>query len=148
MPPHQPTPSIYGLLSRDGVPELRIEIFCESDLVAFRQSVVWSDHAVIGLGHWVHFISVGGTTVCSHDLGSYFGHLYCAPGYLLAASAACVHCFDEAGQRAWKSAPVGIDGVLVHDAGPPLVRGEGQWDPPGDWRPFALAADTGKLVEI
>ncbi|MEM6995165.1 MAG: hypothetical protein AAF721_31930 [Myxococcota bacterium] len=148
VPPHRPTPSAYGLLSRAGEPSLRIDVYCGADeLVAFKETALWSDHAVIGLGHRVYFVSVDGSRARGNDLGSYFGHLYPAPGSLLVASAERVHRFNDSGRLVWKSEPVGLDGVLVHDAGPPIIRGEGEWDPPGGWRPFALAADTGTLVE-
>jgi hypothetical protein len=46
-----------------------------------------------------------------------------------------VRRFDGAGGLQWSSKPVGLDGVVVHEAGPPLVRGEGEWDPPGGCAP-------------
>jgi hypothetical protein len=47
----------------------------------------------------------------------------------------------------WQSDILAIDGVVVSHVGPPVIRGEGEWDPPGGWRDFALFADDGKAVE-
>lgn len=147
VPRHLPTADMYVLLSGGGQPLFRVDIYGGADeAYAFQDAEVWSDQVVIGVGHRVHFVSCDGTTVVSHRLESYFGHLYTTPEYLLVASAACVTRFNRRGELNWTSEPVGLDGVVVDNAGPPVVSGEGEWDPPGGWRPFALNADTGALV--
>lgn len=147
VPPHRPMPTRYVLLSTNGEPRLRVEVYSDPDEVhAFEDAEVWSDRVVIGFGERVHFVSCDGTNAACHVLESYFGHIYATPDYLLVASAEIVRRFDRGGGLLWSSERVGLDGVVVHDAGPPLVRGEGEWDPPGGWRPFALDAETGVVV--
>jgi hypothetical protein len=46
----------------------------------------------------------------------------------------------------WKSEPLGSDGVVVTQIVPAIIRGEGDWDPPGGWRPFTVLAANGQLL--
>jgi hypothetical protein len=46
----------------------------------------------------------------------------------------------------WKSDVLAIEGVIVQDVGPVVIRGEGEWDPPGGWKPFAIAVVDGKAA--
>ena len=57
-----------------------------------------------------------------------------------------VQLIEPDGRVLWESDIVGIDGVVLDSAEPPIIKGAGEWDPPGDWRPFALSADSGQLV--
>lgn len=147
VPPHLPSADRQALVSRGGTPYLGIEVYGGRDeTFAFEEVVLWSRYAVIGFGHRVHLVSLDDNSVVSQDLGSYFGHCYPTSIYLLVASAERVFRFDQTGCLAWASDVVGIDGVVVDSPEPPVIRGEGEWDPPGGWRPFALSAASGRLA--
>jgi len=38
---------------------------------------------------------------------------------------------------------LGIDGIIVASTSDGVISGEGEWDPPGGWRPFRLSLATG-----
>ncbi|HEX4382949.1 MAG TPA: hypothetical protein VH083_08370, partial [Myxococcales bacterium] len=73
----------------------------------------------------------------------YFGHLYPLEDKLLVASASRLHCFDQQGIAVWQSADLGLDGVIVDSVDDGVIHGQGEWDPPGGWRPFRVALATG-----
>ena len=50
---------------------------------------------------------------------------------------------DEEGELLWTSPALGVDGVLVHSIDDGVIAGEGEWDPPGGWRPFRVALSSG-----
>jgi hypothetical protein len=82
--------------------------------------------------------------VSSLDLGSYFGRLYAGDSYLLAASAERLFRIGLDGTLLWASDPLGLDGVVVSCVAGGVVKGEGEWDPPGGWRPFRVCLDAGE----
>ena len=47
---------------------------------------------------------------------------------------------------AWTSDIVRIDGVVVEGIIGDLIEGEGEWDPPGDWRRFFVDLQSGTSV--
>ncbi|WP_166881743.1 hypothetical protein [Massilia mucilaginosa] len=51
-------------------------------------------------------------------------------------------------QAGWRGRArrIGADGVLIVDAVDGVLRGAGEWDPPGGWRDFTLALDTGERL--
>lgn len=106
----------------------------------------------IGFGRFVFVVDVDRKVIRRHELDGYFGHLYDAGdlGHLdgniavLAASASELLAFDRTGNLLWKQPGLGIDGVVLHRAGPERIDGEGEWDPPGGWRPFTLRAESGE----
>ena len=54
--------------------------------------------------------------------------------------------FATDGSLLWTSEELGIDGVVVNDFDHDIIRGDGEWDPPGGWRPFAVNANNGKII--
>lgn len=124
---------------------LRVDVHAYGpDCFAFEEVLIWRGHVVIGFGSHVHLVSIHDRAATTLALGSYFGHLYPTDEYLLAASGERVFRIEPSGRVLWTSDVLGIDGVLVNDAGPPIIRGEGEWDPPGGWAPFELLADSGR----
>jgi hypothetical protein len=131
-------------VTRDGRPLLRIDVHAHAPhYVGFEEVIVWRDLVVIGFGGYVHAISALDRSVVSVELGSYFGHLYPGRDFVLLASGERLFRLEPDRSVAWKSAPLGIDGVLVHDVGTKVIRGEGEWDPPGGWKPFAVSVADG-----
>jgi hypothetical protein len=79
-------------------------------------------------------------------LEEYFGHVYPTADYLLLASCSRLFRMEPDRSILWKTELLGLDGVVVRESGPTLVRGDGEWDPPGGWRPFAVLAADGRRV--
>jgi hypothetical protein len=127
---------------------LQVDVFAfEGDCLVRRDAVVWMGCVLIGFGSYVHAISLEDHSVVTLELGAYYGYFYPTPGYLLIASGERLFRMEPDRSILWKSAVLAVDGVLVHDAGPPHVRGDGEWDPPGGWEPFSLDAADGRRVE-
>jgi hypothetical protein len=80
------------------------------------------------------------------DLDDYFGHLYPLEHCLLVASSQRLFCVATDGIVKWSSRELGIDGVVVSRVWDAIIDGEGQWDPPGGWKPFRIRLDTGSRI--
>lgn len=114
---------------------------------AFQETILWRDILLIGFGDEVHAVSLSDRSAHTVDLGAYFGHFYPITDYLLIASGERLFRMEPDRSIRWRSEPVGIDGVVVHEAGPTVVCGEGEWDPPGGWKPFVISAVDGSPVD-
>ena len=140
-----PTPDRFVTFAEDGRPVLRVDVYSyDPDCFAFEEAIVWRALALIGFGSHVHAVSTDDRSVATFELGSYFGHIYPHRDFVLLASAE--HLFRLQPDRSilWKSPPLGIDGVAVREIGSVDILGEGEWDAPGGWRPFAVSIADGK----
>ena len=137
-------PACYVTVDSERGPLLRIDLYTSSDEVfAFQEAHVWSQFLVIGWGHGVYLVDLRSREIVHIDLGCYFGHAYPAAECLLVASAERLFRIEPDGSVKWRSEPLGIDGVVVHDVSESLIEGDGEWDPPGGWRPFRILAGSG-----
>ena len=140
------TPDVYGLVQSEGEPLMRIDVYMSSpECFAFEEALVWSDFIIIGYGSHVYLISLANSHICTFSLEGYFGHFYPAKQFLLIASASHLHCVDTAGLLQWTSECLGIDGVMVDEITEDFITGQGEWNPPGGWKPFEVNVQTGKI---
>ena len=148
VPPGLGTPATYVTVERDdGGPLVRVDVYeREAACYAFEEVVAWSDFIVIGFGRRVHFVSPNTWSVATIALSGYFGHLYPLAEHLLVADARYLHCFDRAGAPLWRSDVLGIDGVTVERVIDEVIEDDGEWDPPGGWRPFRILLSSGELA--
>ncbi|MDX1927833.1 MAG: hypothetical protein SFV81_15020 [Pirellulaceae bacterium] len=138
------TPAQYILLEIDGQPAIRVDAYPSSnECFAFQDAILWHGFLVVGWGHCVYLIDVDFGVIIKHQLGSYFGHLYAQQEYLLVASSEQLVNIRQDGRILWTSDTLGIDGVIVLDVSNGIITGDGEWDPPGDWRPFRIFLDSG-----
>lgn len=138
------TPDLYVTVTKDEEPLLRADVYSFGpDCFTFEEAIIWRDNLIVGLGSYVHAISLADRSTKTIDLGYYFGHLYPTDEYLLIASGNRLFRLEPDRSVRWTSEILGADGVLVHESGPPVIRGEADDDPPGGWRPFAISAATG-----
>ena len=138
-------PERFVTLADHDRPVLRVDIYKSGpQCCAFEDAILWRDNLIIGFGSWVHAIAIATRKAISIDVDPYFGHLYPTADYLLIASGMRLYRMEPDCSLLWESPNLGIDGVVVHEAGQQLVRGDGEWDPPGGWRPFLLSAHDGK----
>lgn len=132
----------------NGSPLLRLDLYQSGDeCFAFEEACFWSGYVVVGWGHRIYLVEPRTRAVSAHDLGNYFGHLYPVDPCLLAASAECLFRFEADGSLAWRSDVLGIDGVVVDQVAEGVISGQGEWDPPGDWRPFRVSLSTGQHLQ-
>lgn len=113
---------------------------------AFEEVRLWSGLVVIGWGHRVYLVEPRTRAVSALDLGGYFGHLYPEQQCLLVASAERLFRVEPDGSLPWRTDVLGIDGVVVHEVADGVIRGSGEWDPPGGWRPFQVSLSSGQRV--
>ena len=127
-------------------PLLRVDVYCaDSEYFLSEDAQMWRENLMIGFGHRVHAVEIASRSVTTIELGCYFCDFYPTDDYLLIASAERVFRMDPDRSLLWRSECLAVDGVIVHDAGPPLVRGDGECDPPGGWEPFSLDVANGAV---
>jgi hypothetical protein len=142
------TPDRYVVVSDGDIPILRVDVYAyPQDCSPFEDALVWRDNLVIGFGSHVHVLGIANRAFCTVALYSYYGHLYPTPDYLLIASGDRLFRMQPDSSILWVSEFLAIDGVLVFDPGPPVIRGEAEQDPPGGWEPFAVSAEDGRAVQ-
>lgn len=147
LPPDLRAPARYVIVSDADTPVLRVDVFSHGlDCRAFEETILWRGNLIVGFGGFVHAVSIMDRTVVTFPLESYFGHLYPTGGYLLLASGEALYRMEPDRSLLWQCRDLGVDGVIVRDSGPPIIRGEGEWDPPGGWEPFTLDASNGTRI--
>ena len=120
----------------------------------FRDVRCVGERAWIGCGEQVLVFAPGDAQLDAHAMDGYFGHLATAAelgaaqveDVVLASSASELLCFASDGRLAWRAERLGLDGVVVHRVVDGVIEGEGEWDPPGGWKPFRVRLDTGERV--
>jgi len=143
------TPDRYVTVADDDEPVLRINVYAYGlDCFAFEDVVIWRDIVIVGFGSHIHAVVAADRSVVTIELGSYFGHFYPTSEYLLVASGERLFRMGPDRSILWQSEVLAVDGIVVDDPGPVIVQGEGEWDPPGGWKPFAVSASDGKLLGL
>jgi hypothetical protein len=141
------TPDRYVTVTDGPVPILRADVYAfPDDSSPFQDALVWRGNLVVGFGSHVHVIAMANRAVFTVALGTYYGHLYPTSDYVLIASGERLFRLEPDGSILWKTEVLAIDGVVVNDAGPPVIRGDAEQDPPGGWEPFAVSAADGRTV--
>lgn len=142
-----PTPDAFVTIERDGVPFARTDAFAGERSAPFEQVVVFGRFVVLGWCDVVHLIDPLTRQTRSIQLeryfDGYFSHLYPLDDRLLIAAAQSLILLDERGAILWRRGDLGIDGVVVNEVTNGVIIGEGEWDPPGGWRPFRVELSTG-----
>ena len=142
------TADLFVTISDNDRPLLRVDLYGDSssETFAFQDALVWRDHVFVGYGHRVYAIDPKKQSGSEILLGSYFGAFYATQDYLLVASGESLLRFSPDGRVLWRAPDLGLDGVVVRCVENGTIRGEGEWDPPGGWKPFALQLDSGDSI--
>jgi hypothetical protein len=142
-----PTPlgeaDCYVLVEENTGPLMRIDLYGNNHS-AFRDVLIWKEFVIIGWGDDVYFVRIENGEARTVNLGCYFGYLYPTDQFLLIASGERLFLFDDKARMQWMSDELGLDGVIVQEIDGEFISGEGEWDPPGDWRPFRVKVVSGK----
>jgi hypothetical protein len=133
---------------------LRVDLYgdssSESDM--FQDALVWCEHVFVGFGHRVYVIDPMQQSATEIHLGEvgegfgYFGHFYAGKDYLLVASGDSLFRLSSDGKVLWSASNLGLDGVVVTSVQNETIQGDGEWDPPGGWKPFRLRLDSDKQI--
>jgi hypothetical protein len=141
-------PECFVTVSIDGQPTMRLDLYAHpDDYHCFKEAIVWSIFIAIGFGHRLYLVNRFNFNVIQVDLGEYFGNFYPTDTHLLVASSDRLFCIRPDGSLRWESCLLGLDGVIVHSTTATTIEGDGEWDPPGGWRPFRVSMQDGQLIE-
>ena len=147
IPRGEPGAVCYVLVEDKSGPQIRIDLYGSSDeLYIFREVCRWSRFVAIGWGHHLYLVEVETRQVSNFDLSCYFCQMHCGEETLIVASAERLWCLASNGSLIWTSDELGIDGVRIDRVEIDVVYGEGEWDPPGGWRPFRVNTATGQVL--
>jgi len=142
-------------ITDDGGTRIRVDVHSSAGFACFRDARCVEGIAYIGFGRHLFVVDTKTGMTASHRLDGYFGHMY-HDGDLenfpsnfsvLVTSASEVLAFSRAGDLVWMQRDLGIDGVLLRSVNGRRLDGEGEWDPPGGWRRFSIAIDSGIVVD-
>jgi hypothetical protein len=148
VPAGEGAPNAYVLVAEGERPIARIDLYHHPNHYhLYRAAIAWANQIVIGAGHCVYFVDLDSGRFEKTDLGAYFGSFQVADEHLFVASAERVFCFDPHGSLSWRSAEVGIDGVVIHSIDGAGISGSGEWDPPDGWRSFRLSLSGGVRID-
>jgi hypothetical protein len=100
----------------------------------------------VGYGEAIYVIDPELWSGSISPLNSYFAAFYSASEYLLVASGKGLLRLSPEGEVIWRSPNLALDGVIVTGVDDTLVKGEGEWDPPGGCKSFMLRLDSGELA--
>ncbi|HWW73384.1 MAG TPA: hypothetical protein VN089_25845 [Duganella sp.] len=133
---------------------VRIDIPAADDCTCFQDVRLMGSHAYIGYGSRLFVVNLALLEFVEYDMDGYFCSLYSAHDIessgdvftVLASSASELLAFDSSGGLIWKASGLGIDGVLVHGVSGNMICGDGEWDPPGGWQPFAVLQTDGEII--
>lgn len=142
------TPDGYATIKKNGEPILRVDVYhYPDDAHVFQEAKVWSLFIIIGVGHRFYWVNPRTGHVTHINLKSYFGSFYTTDECLFISCADRLYCFEADASLRWESTVLGIDGVVVRSATDTEIHGDGEWDPPGGWKPFRLSAFSGALLK-
>ena len=147
-PPGIGTPVLFGLVECAGRPERRLDLYGEPGSETYFQSDAQPWHAwlAVGFGWRVYLVSAKDWSVKTLELPSYFQAFHLGSDSLLVVFGTGLMQVDEDGAVRWRNDGLAIDGVVIRSIADGLIRGEGEWDPPGGWRPFIVSLLSGSHV--
>ena len=140
-------PDRYLTILFGGKRPIRVDLYRYIEACPFEEAQEWHGWLVVGWGEHLYWVDPIERSARTFPLGSYFGHLYPASDAMFVASGERLFRFDPSGSLAWCSDVLGIDGVVLESWSGEVLAGCGEWDPPGDWRPFQVDRATGKSLD-
>ena len=146
VPPGAGTTDLFITIEDDRGPVLRVDLYADQAPFVREEAIVWGERGFVGFGNSVYVIDPKAQAGSTIRLDSYFAGFYWAQEYLLAATGCSLMRLSPVGDVLWKAPDLGLDGVYVKKVDRGLVRGEGEWDPPGGLKPFVLRLESGKRI--
>lgn len=142
---------LFVTISDEARPILRVDIYRspEPECFAFQDAIVWYERVFVGYGESVYVIDPvkrTGSSIILDGIAPYFGSFYATSERLLASSGGSLLRLKPDGSVLWITPDLGLDGVIVDSVENGVIHGEGEWDPPGGWKRFALQLDSGQTI--
>jgi hypothetical protein len=140
---------LFVTIANQAQPLLRVDVYRsrQPECMAFQDAILWNERVFVGYGESVHIIDPAmrtGSQIVLSGLASYFEAFYAGREYLLVASGESLLRLADDGGLLWAAHHLGLDGVVVDSVESGVIRGQGEWDPPGGWKPYALRLDSGQ----
>ncbi len=134
-----------GITQEDGS-KIRVDIDYLGEVACFRDIRCVGSVVYIGYGEFLFVVFPEDDRIETFRLDGYLGHLYDADEIgasptrfsVLATSATELLVFSASGNLLWRKGALGVDGVVVERVEAGFILGSGDWNPPGDWRPFRI----------
>ena len=135
--------------------KLRVDMRVVGPNCLFTEAVCCvADIVYVGYAEFIFVISPEERSVRTHPFEGYFSYIYIAEDLqtsqhelaVLVAGASELLSFSSTGNLLWRSDILAIDGVVIDAVKDGVISGQGEWDPPGGWRPFKLCSKTGEHV--
>jgi hypothetical protein len=139
------SPDFYVVIQRQGEPFARVDVWWTGH-APFTEAKVWKEFVLVGCGDYASLIEPQARTVRHYPCDGYFGKFYPLSDRLLIATCGSLICLNASGEILWKNKNLAIDGVIVDRIHDDIIEGQGEWDPPGGWRPFRLSLQRGEEV--
>ncbi len=151
IPSHLPEPDFYVLVDdADVKPVIRLDVYIRNDEADYGcTAIIWRQWTAIGFGSRTILISLRDQLqqeiTVSND---YFSAFVPESQFLIVCFGTGLVRIEPDGVALWKNDQLGIDGVIVSQIEGDVILGNGEWDPPGGWRPFKVSLKTGRALEI
>lgn len=138
----------FGIIDDEGS-RTQVNVLASAGLPCFHDARCVDHFAYMGFGHQVFVFNAKTKELARHQVDGYFGHMYDCGDFehlpaqlsVLVTSASQALAFSRQGELVHVWSNLGIDGVLLHAVNGRQIEGEGEYDPPGGWRKFAIALD-------
>ena len=142
------TPLLYGLVVDGAQPARRLDLYGEPGEETYfaASAIAWRTWIVVGFGWQLYLVCATDWSVRTITLPSYFQAVHAGADYLLVVFGSGLARVSAAGGIQWRNDGLAVDGVEVDTITDGVIRGRGEWDPPGDWRPFAVSLASGEAV--
>ena len=142
------TPDAYFLVTKDSQPLFRVDYYGACQCYCFEEVLIWKDWLAIGIGEQVFLINIKNQKILKLHCEMYFGSFFPEEDYLLVVDGQGIHRIDREGEEIWHNYDLAIDGVLIDRIENEVIYGEGEWDPPGGWKPFQVDLQTGEIRKL
>lgn len=150
VPSTLPTPNAFVLVSKDGKPTTRIDVFYPVETYNFRiEAICWKEWIAVGCCNLVHLVPLNSGDSLSipiselNDFGDYFSGFWCEHGFMLVMAGCGLVRIEPNGCVRWRNHRLGLDGIELKSVSEISIKGSGEWDPPGGWKPFQVSTTTG-----
>jgi hypothetical protein len=154
VPSRVPTPYYFVLVRKDGRPFRRFDIhLADEEVDVAVGSLWWNGWFVIAFGSRVVLVPDAEAEPREFGLGEadgdalgYFIDFRHSPHWLLVIFGTGLARIDPNGALRWKNNRLGLDGIQIEAISETVIKGRGEWDPPGGWRPFEVSLESGRLI--
>jgi hypothetical protein len=140
--------SFHVLAEQGGRRLLHVDVWTDPDEYHFKsEALEWRGWLAIGTGHRVYLVRLEDRRTVLVRLRSYFQRFEVDTEHLLIVCGQGLGLVDTTGRLVWLNEDLAVDGIVVHAIEGGVIHGDAELDPPGGWKPFAVALSDGRAVQ-